>query len=212
VAGRFPDEMSPDELFMYRSAAKEALRKRLSALRRTLDQAARTERAREACARLVREPEFERAQVLLSYAPLRFELDPDDAVQRALALGKQVLLPRVIPDSHELALHVYMPGDELEESGMGVREPLPTSPRMAPERVDLVLVPGLAFDARGFRLGFGKGYYDRLLPTLPRAARFGLAFELSLLPEVPCEEHDAPMDVLITEKRLLRMERPGLTP
>lgn len=202
--------MSADELFMYRSAAKEALRKRLSAVRRTLDQAARGERAQKACALLVQEPEFERAQVVLSYAPLRFELDPGDAVQRALSLGKQVLLPRVIPDSHELALHLYVPGDELEESGMGVREPLPTSPRMAPESVQLVLVPGLAFDGRGYRLGFGKGYYDRLLPTLPQARRFGLAFELSLLPEVPCEEHDVPMDVVITEKRLLRMPERAL--
>jgi 5-formyltetrahydrofolate cyclo-ligase len=208
VAARFPDEMSADELSMYRSAAKEALRKRLSAVRRTLDQAARDERARAACARVVQTPEFERAQVVLSYAPLRFELDPGAAVTRALSLGKQVLLPRVIPDSHELSLHLYQPGDVLEESGMGVREPLPTSPRITPERVDLVLVPGLAFDPRGFRLGFGKGYYDRLLPTLPRAARFGLAFELSLLPEVPCEEHDVAMDTVITEKRLLTTGRP----
>src|SRR5688500_18846186 len=141
VAGPFPDEMSAEELSMYRSAAKEALRKRLSAVRRTLDQAARSQRAREACARLVQQPQFERAQVVLSYAPLRFELDPGDAVAHALSLGKQVLLPRVIPDSHELALHLYVPGDPLEESGMGVREPLPTSPRIAPEQVQLVLVP-----------------------------------------------------------------------
>jgi 5-formyltetrahydrofolate cyclo-ligase len=204
--------MSDDELAMYRAAAKEALRKRVSAVRRTLDQAARHERALAACALLVETPEFARAEVVLSYAPLRFELDPSAAVERALSLGKQVLLPRVIPDSHELSLHLYASGDELEESGMGIREPLPTSPRIAPERVDLVLVPGLAFDPRGFRLGFGKGFYDRLLPTLPRAVRFGLAFELSLLPEVPSEPHDAPMDGVITEKRLLSMARPSLAP
>ena len=204
--------MSADELSMYRAAAKEALRKRISAVRRTLDQTARNERARDACARLVQLPQFERAQVILSYAPLRFELDPQNAVAQALLQGKQVLLPRVIPDSHELSLHNYVPGDVLEESGMGVREPLLTSTRIAHELVDLVWVPGLAFDARGFRLGFGKGYYDRLLPTLPHAVRFGLAFELSLLPEVPADEHDAPMDVVITERRVLQMPRPGLAP
>lgn len=199
----FPDEMSEEELAAYRRAAKEGLRKRLAALRRSLSAEARAERSAEACAQLATELCFTRAQLVLGYAPLRFELDPGPVLARAWAEGKRVALPRVIPETGELSLHLYQAGDALEESGFGVREPLAGAPEVAPDAVELVLVPGLAFDARGYRLGYGKGFYDRLLPRLPRAERVGLAFELSLLPEIPGEEHDVPMHRVITERRVL---------
>jgi 5-formyltetrahydrofolate cyclo-ligase len=201
--------MSAEELSAYRNAAKEALRQRLSALRRALSAEARGERAQRACERLLEQEAFSRARVVLAYSALRFELDPALAVARARALGKRVALPRVDVDSGELRLHAYTPGDELVESGFGVREPRADAALVAAEEVDLVLVPGLAFDGRGYRLGYGKGFYDRLLPSLKRATRFGLAFELSLLAEVPNAEHDVPMDVVVTEKRVLLAERPG---
>jgi 5-formyltetrahydrofolate cyclo-ligase len=203
VSVSFPDEMSAAELAAYRSAAKEGLRKRLAALRRSLSAEARAERAVRACANLVSQPCFSRAHTVLAYAPLRFELDPGAALAEAWALGKRVALPRVTPDTGELSLHLYVSGDPLEESGFGVREPLADAPGIAAEQVDLVLVPGLSFDARGYRLGYGKGFYDRLLPRLVRAARAGLAFELSLLPEIPSEEHDVPVHCVVTEKRVL---------
>jgi len=195
--------MSAAELAVYRNAAKEGLRKRLAALRRSLSTEARTERAARACANLTTQPCFTRATTLLGYAPLRFELDPGPLLSQAWSLGKRVALPRVIPGSGELALHLYQPGDPLEESGFGVREPLPDAPTISTEQIDLVLVPGLSFDARGHRLGYGKGFYDRLLPQLTRAQRVGLAFELSLLPEIPSEEHDVPVHCVVTEKRVL---------
>jgi 5-formyltetrahydrofolate cyclo-ligase len=149
---------------------------------------------------------FDAARVVLAYAALRFELDPSHAVAQAAAAGKTVLLPRMLPESGELSLHVYKPGDELTESGFGVREPLADSERIAPERVDLVLVPAIAFDARGYRLGYGKGFYDRLLPTLVRAERIGLAFELSLLPQLPNEDHDIAVQRVVTEKRVIETQ------
>lgn len=205
----FPDAMSAEELSAYREAAKEALRKRYAALRRALSAEARAARAQRACELLLVHESFARARCVLAYAALRFELDPALATARAHALGKVVALPRVAAESGELRLHAYMPGDELFESGFGVREPCATAPAIAPDEVDLVLVPGLAFDMRGYRLGYGKGFYDRLLPTLTRATRVGLAFELSLLPEVPNAEHDAPVDVLVTDKRVVLAERPA---
>lgn len=200
--------MSAEELSAYREAAKEALRKRYAALRRALTAEARGERAQRACELLLAHDAFARARCVLAYAALRFELDPALVMARAHALGKQLALPRVEGESGELRLHAYMPGDELVESGFGVREPLPSAPLIAAEQVELVLVPGLAFDVRGYRLGYGKGFYDRLLPTLARATRVGLAFELSLLAEVPNAAHDVPVHALVTEKRVLLAERP----
>jgi 5-formyltetrahydrofolate cyclo-ligase len=195
--------MSREELSAYRRAAKEGLRKRLAALRRSLNAEARAERAAAACALLGREACFDQARVVLGYAPLRFELDPGPLLELARTRGKQVALPRVVPDTGELSLHVYAEGDVLEESGFGVREPLAAAARLQPEQIDLVLVPGLAFDAGGYRLGYGKGFYDRLLPSLRGAHSAGMAFELSLLPEVPREEHDIPVQRVVTEKRVL---------
>jgi 5-formyltetrahydrofolate cyclo-ligase len=197
--------MSDDELSAYRGAAKEALRKRLAALRRTLTAEARAERSLRASEHLIAHAGFDAARVVLVYAALRFELDPSHAVAHAAAAGKTVVLPRVLPESGELSLHVYKPGDELTESGFGVREPHAGSERVAPERVDLVLVPAIAFDARGYRLGYGKGFYDRLLPSLVRAERVGLAFELSLLPQLPNEDHDIAVQRVVTEKRVIEL-------
>jgi 5-formyltetrahydrofolate cyclo-ligase len=201
--------MSAEELSAYRAAAKEALRQRYAALRRALSAQARAERAERANQLLVGHQVFLRARCVLAYVSLRFELDPGAAVARAHALGKRVALPRVDVESGELRMHAYIPGDELSESGFGVREPQPSAPPVAAEDVDLVLVPGLAFDVRGYRLGYGKGFYDRLLPRLTCATRVGLAFELSLLAEVPNHEHDVPVDVLVTDKRVLLAERPS---
>jgi 5-formyltetrahydrofolate cyclo-ligase len=197
--------MSEEELSAYRGAAKEALRKRLAALRRTLAAEARAERSLRASEHLVSHASFDRARVLLGYAALRFELDPSSALAQAERAGKTVALPRVLPENGEIALHVYRQGDELCESGFGVREPLESAPRVALEQVDLVLVPALAFDARGYRLGYGKGFYDRLLPRLARAERVGLAFELSLLPQLPNEDHDVAVHRVVTEKRVIEL-------
>jgi len=128
-------------------------------------------------------------------------------VAGALAQGKVVALPRVDADSGELMLHRYVEGDPLEESGFAVREPLATAPGVELDMVDVVLVPGLGFDERGQRLGYGKGFYDRLLPRLKRAVRVGLCFELSLLAEVPASETDVPVDVIVSCRRVIRCSR-----
>jgi 5-formyltetrahydrofolate cyclo-ligase len=147
---------------------------------------------------------FLRAKVVAAYSALRFELDPSALVQRACALGKVVGLPRVVANTGTMELARYAPGDPLQESRFSVKEPLESAPLIDLSEVDLVLVPGLAFDLRGERLGFGQGFYDRFLPRMPNAVRVGLAFELQLLAEVPAAPHDQAVDQLATERRMLR--------
>jgi 5-formyltetrahydrofolate cyclo-ligase len=207
VTESFPEDMTPEQADALRAQAQEQLRRRVAAVRRTLPAALRSSHAAAACRLLIEHPAFRAAQLVLAYSALRFELDPRDAIEQAWALGKAVGLPRTVPDTRQLALHSYHAGDELLESGFVVKEPLPSAPALAASDVDLVLVPGLAFDTRGQRLGYGQGYYDRLLPSLPRALRIGLAFELSLLAEVPSTAHDVPVDLLITERRVIPCAR-----
>lgn len=206
-----PDEYPPDfseaEINALRRSAKEALRQRCASLRRALNADARRERSDAMAKLLLTLPEFQRAQVISAYLPLKFEVDPSLAIAQARAEGKVVTMPRVVPKARELALHVHMPGDELLESSFAVPEPLETAPLVALDTVDVVLVPGLGFDLRGHRLGYGQGFYDRLLPRLTRAVRVGVAFELSMLVEVPASSHDVPVDVIVTDKRVIRCER-----
>jgi 5-formyltetrahydrofolate cyclo-ligase len=94
--------------------------------------------------------------------------------------------------------------DALVAGALRTREPHPAAPAVALADLDLVFVPGVAFDAHGGRLGRGRGHYDATLAALPAgAARVGLAFDLQIVPEVPQEPHDAPLDAVVTESRVL---------
>jgi 5-formyltetrahydrofolate cyclo-ligase len=195
--------MSDDEINTLRAAAKEALRQRMSQLRRALPEAARRERAEAMCAAVVAHPLFAAADTILAYSPLRFEIDPGGIVRAALLHGKTVALPRVDAEARVFHIHQFRAGDTLAESGHLILEPSADAPEIAASEVGLVLVPGLAFDAEGQRLGFGQGYYDRMLPKMLRATRMGLCYELSLLPEVPSAAHDVAMHAVATDKRIL---------
>lgn len=199
---RYPDGMSAQEVESLRAAAKEALRRRMSQLRRALPEAQRRSHAAAMAAQLVAHEAFRAARVVLAYSPLRFEMSTAELIEAALVAGKAVALPRVHSDTHTFSVHRYRAGDALAESGHLIAEPLPDAPELALDEVSLVLVPGLAFDAHGQRLGFGQGYYDRMLPRMPNAIRVGLCYELSLLPEVPHAEHDVPMQLVATERRV----------
>ncbi|MFT3923475.1 MAG: 5-formyltetrahydrofolate cyclo-ligase [Myxococcales bacterium] len=198
---------SPEQIEALRVAAKEELRRRVAALRRTLVAETRQRFSLAMCEQLIESGNFKRAKVVAAYSALRFEIDPRALVERACALGKIVGLPRFVANTGTLELARYEPGDELVETHFMVKEPRETAQAIELTSVDLVLVPGLAFDTWGQRLGFGQGYYDRFLPGLPNAVRVGLCFELQLLAEVPATTHDVPVDHLATERRMLVCER-----
>jgi 5-formyltetrahydrofolate cyclo-ligase len=203
VSDELPPNTTPEEYDALKRLAKEALRKRVAALRRALTADARAQRAAQMCQHLTALPEFAAARVVAAYMPLRFEIAPTQAMERALELGKVVVLPRVDALTSTITLHRYQPGDELVESGFMVREPLENAAIVPPQDVDVVWVPGLAFDAKGQRLGYGQGFYDRLLLHM-RALRVGLAFDFQLLAEVPSFPHDLPVDCVVTDHRVLR--------
>ena len=121
-------------------------------------------------------------------------------------------LPRVDAAAGTITLRAWSPGEPLERGGFGVMEPLSSAPEVPASAVDFVLVPALAVDLQGNRLGYGKGLYDRLLPTLPTALRCALAYDFQLVSELPSSPTDAPVDVVVTDARVLRVEsRDGRT-
>ncbi|MFH1107070.1 MAG: 5-formyltetrahydrofolate cyclo-ligase [Candidatus Micrarchaeota archaeon] len=155
--------------------------------------------------RLLALPEIQEARTVMAYYPLPQEADCLGAVRELLAGGKTVALPRV---EGRLIVPVRIGGLRgMRKGGMGVVEPA-RGRRVAPKQIDVVIVPGVAFDLRGHRLGFGGGHYDRFLKTVRRdCAKIGLAFELQLVKRLPAQSHDVPMDAVVTEKRTLKAKR-----
>ncbi len=142
--------------------------------------------------------EFQSAAVVALYSPVLNEVFTEEILREALAVGKQVLYPRV--RGCELEFVRVAAAHELVPGSFGVLEPT-GSDTLTSGQLDMVVVPGVGFDRRGGRLGYGKGYYDRGLSVSGRpGCLVGLCFELQLLETLPAESHDVKMDVLITEQ------------
>jgi len=129
---------------------------------------------------------------------LAFRNEPDLGRLFGLLPHVRWFVPRI--DGHHLVLHPYDP-TRLVRHRFGMLEPAADLPVVDPAALDVVLVPGVAFDRRGGRLGFGGGYYDRLLPTTP-ALRVGVAYDECLADVLPCGEHDQRMDWIVTPSGL----------
>jgi len=125
-------------------------------------------------------------------------------IRQALAAGKRVVLPKV--KGKELALFEIKKFDtDVSAGAWGIPEPREQSPA-ALESVDLIIVPGLAFDERGNRLGYGAGFYDKLLAAFTKTTA-ALAYEAQVVPEVPAAKHDVPIQKIVTEKRIITAQR-----
>ncbi|MCB9616271.1 MAG: 5-formyltetrahydrofolate cyclo-ligase [Sandaracinus sp.] len=188
-----------------RQRMKEELRRRMRAVRKGLPREARAERSRKIGERLLEVPELASAKVVAAFVAIHGEVNLAPAVQRLRERGVAIALPRVDLEEQAIVLHAHEPGDVLDESGFGVPEPSPDAPRVDLASVDVVLVPGLAFDPNGFRIGYGKGYYDQLLPTLPNAFRLAVGYDFQLVVEVPSLPHDVPVQAIVTDTRTLRV-------
>lgn len=187
-------------------AAKAALRDRLRARREALDADAR--RAADAAIddRLRRLPELAGARTVLGYAGHREEASVDATLRRLLASGVTVCLSWV--DGDDLVLAEIDDLDGLVAGWRGVREPSRDRPRVAADALDVVLAPGVGFDAAGNRLGSGGGHFDRLLARVPSdVVVVGVGYDEQVVAHVPAEAHDRRVDVVVTPSATLR--RPG---
>ncbi len=144
--------------------------------------------------KLSRVTAFRRARMVCCYVALPYEVQTWQLIQQMLASGKRVVVPVVAGRQLRLS-ELRDPAAELSPGAFGVWEPTAATRRLVrPERVDLVVVPGLAFDRQGHRLGHGHGYFDRLCARFsPTTARVGLCFDFQLLSRLPVEPHDQPV-------------------
>ena len=145
------------------------------------------------------------AQTILFFAPMPDELDIWPSLSVALAAGKRVFLPRFVSATNSYAAcEVKFPDTDIKIGQFGIREPSESCPQFPLNRLDFVLVPGVAFDLHGRRLGRGKGFYDHLLAAV-RGKTCGVAFDEQIVTEIPVEPHDVLLNCILTPSRWIQL-------
>ncbi len=189
-------------------ARKQALRQSIIAAREKLPAPERMHQSRAVIGFVCDLPAYRRAQTVLGYLNFGAELAAELWVQRALADGKRVLLPRVNRASKHLDLYqVRNLAHDVAPGLWGIREPLLERciKEEVPGTVDFVLLPGVAFTREGARLGYGGGFYDKLLARMPqRPALVAGAFALQVVQDIPQESTDRKVEWLVTENETIR--------
>jgi 5-formyltetrahydrofolate cyclo-ligase len=187
--------------------AKRALRERVLAARDSMPPEVRAAASAAIGTALARREDFATASTVLLTLPFGSEWDSMPLLLTALERGKAVVLPRVNATARTLELcRLSEPTRDVLPGYRGIPEPQSHCALIAADAIDWVLVPGVAFDPAGHRLGYGGGYYDRLLSQLRRdAARIAGGYEIQLVDCVPAGSHDVPVQALATEIRTLPM-------
>ena len=178
------------------SAHKHELRRSCRQIRKELGEAARQQASLSICAWIEAWPLFQRSSVILTYMPIPGEVDLTPLLERQPQ--RRWVLPRIIPEEdHRMVFHPYDPG-RLIRHLFGMAEPAPDLPIIPPDDVQLALVPGLAFDRSGRRLGYGGGYFDRFLCDFT-GVTLGVVYQALLLDQLPFGEYDVPVQWIVTE-------------
>ena len=184
--------------------SKMEIRKRLLGLRNSLSTEEITAGSGEIVTRLMRIEEIRKASTLMVYLSFGSEVLTDDLIRWGWEEGKRIVVPLCRPEGRELTPCLLGAFAELETGHYGIREPKADCLRVVPpDEIDVVLVPAVAFDRRGYRVGYGGGYYDRFLPKVPRAARIGAVFACQIVPEVPTDRYDAQVERIVTEEGII---------
>jgi 5-formyltetrahydrofolate cyclo-ligase len=180
---------------------KDRLRSEAFGRRDALDKDVRREAAQRIARRALDFPDLRTVTPVGGYWPIRSEVDPRPLMEALLGRGQDVALSQILHP--HLSFRQWQPGDVLVKGGFGVREPGPDAPEVFPKAL---LVPLVAFDRRGGRIGYGKGHFDRAIAALEEkhpVLTIGLAYSVQEIDEVPIEPHDRLLDAIITEDELI---------
>ncbi len=188
------------------AAAKSQIRNDIAKTISALSKNEIDEKTRAIENRLFEFANFLESKIVLLYVGGDFEVPTENMIKRSYAYNKVVVLPAFDPRQFEVQLlKVDNHEKELVPGPRGVAEPDAGKCKIVPiERIDIAIIPGLAFDEKGGRIGSGKGYYDRLLPRLSITTRkVALTFEEQVMPQILMETHDKFVDIIITDKRII---------
>jgi len=188
---------------------KRSLRSQLLSQRRSLSHDSWCASSRAAQINLLTLEEYAQADCIALYAPAHNETDTELLLAAALHAGKRVLYPAVC--GHQMVFRRVERIEALQKGAFGIMEPCPTGADHQVDKADLIVVPGVAFDLTGHRIGYGKGFYDRFLHHPGCTAHLiGLCHDFQLtVGRIPFDAHDIPMEIIVSDKRVIRTRRMG---
>lgn len=186
---------------------KRSLRAQLLAERRSLNHHLWLTSSRAAQQNLLSLAEFQQAECIALYAPAHNETDTSLLLTAAFESGKRVLYPAVC--GQKMVFRLLESLESLQKGAFGIMEPCPACTEHGVDEVDLIVVPGVAFDLTGHRIGYGKGFYDRFLHHSGRTAHLvGLCHDFQLIEgPIQVDQHDIPMEIVVTEIRIVRFKK-----
>lgn len=184
---------------------KSDIRKELLRRRDQIPPEVRKTKNRMIRERLLSLDEFRNAGIIFFFASFSTEVDTAEMIKTSLSDRKRVVLPKVDKDKHELLLYEIQDLGDLTPGYMGIPEPSSQKKQMSINDVDLVIIPGAGFDTSGNRIGYGGGYYDRLLSGLQKDIPvIAPAYEEQVIDLVPAAEHDKKVSIIVTDRREIR--------
>jgi 5-formyltetrahydrofolate cyclo-ligase len=186
--------------------SKQEIRSKILAKRNSLSEEQIKEKSLLIAEKLFSLPEFSNAKTIMPYSSFGSEVQTENIILKALELGKKVVLPATDFKNHRMRLFQISSLQELSENSRGIKEPAENNEKeVSSKELDIIVIPGIAFDERGHRIGFGKGFYDIFLKQVSAESEIvALAFEFQLLNEnIPEEQHDVRVKKIVTEKRIV---------
>jgi 5-formyltetrahydrofolate cyclo-ligase len=181
---------------------KKSLREQFLIKRKELSKSEVKKRSLQIQNRLFSLPWYRTTHNILFYISYDNEVNTHDMIKESLRIGKTVLVPKIDTQKKTICLSKLLSWDDLSPGAYSILEPREDCIREVPvSLVELLIVPGVAFDLRGNRIGHGMGYYDRLLKNTVQAHSIGLAFEYQIMKSLPAEEHDEKVEMIVTEAR-----------
>jgi len=148
-------------------------------------------------------PEFQKAKKILIYMAINGEVDTTDLFEKYKE-EKQFILPRVNIENTTLTLYHIKSLEDLEKGTFRIPEPSQDLEKVKPEEIDLAIIPGIAFAKNGHRIGYGGGFYDKLLKKI-NCPTIGIAYEFQIIETIPTEDHDEKTNILITENNIIHI-------
>lgn len=187
---------------------KQEFREKLKDNRKNLSTSNVLEKSNKIKKLLFEMKEFKEADTILFYISYDNEVFTHDMIKESILIGKEVVVPLVAKKNRRLILSIIDSWDVLELGAYNILEPKKEFVKEASVgSIDLIIVPGVGFDEQGRRIGHGMGYYDNLLKNSALALKIGLAFEFQIVEKIPVEKHDVPVDMIVTENRVINCSR-----
>lgn len=182
---------------------KKETREKMLSLLSSLDEDIRKKQDKSIADKMGKMPELCDAECVFAYIGTGHEIETREIVEHLLESGKRICVPLCHGKGEMDAIEIKSLS-ELSPGRYGIPEPAHNGKKINPEEISAIIVPGVAFDKGGKRLGRGGGYYDRFMKKAENAVRIALCREINLIDKVPFEEHDQSVDIIVTEKKIVR--------